>query len=59
MDDRFLADLYALATAELEQNNVTQIYGGDYCSYSQFEHFYSYRRDKQCGRNASLIWLKS
>lgn len=59
MADRFLGDLYALATAELEQNNVTQIYGGDYCSYGQSEHFYSYRRDKQCGRNASLIWLKS
>ena len=59
MAGRFLADLYALATAELEQNSVTQIYGGDYCSYSQSEHFYSYRRDKQCGRNASLIWLKS
>lgn len=58
-NDRFLADLYALATAELEQNNVTHIFGGGYCSYGQPEHFYSYRRDKDCGRNASLIWLKS
>jgi YfiH family protein len=58
-NDRYLADLYALARVELEQNGVNQIYGGDFCSYSQSEQFYSYRRDKDCGRNASLIWLKS
>jgi YfiH family protein len=56
---RYAADLYALATAELEQYHVTQIFGGDHCSYGQSEYFYSYRRDNNCGRNASLIWLKS
>lgn len=57
--DRLFADLYVLAKAELEQHGVNKIYGGDFCSYSQSEQFYSYRRDKDCGRNASLIWLKS
>ena len=57
-NDRYLADLYALARVELKQNGVNQIYGGDFCSYGQSEQFYSYRRDKDCGRNASLIWLK-
>ena len=56
-NDRYLADLYALARVELKQNGVNQIYGGDFCSYGQSEQFYSYRRDKDCGRNASLIWL--
>jgi YfiH family protein len=56
---KYLADLYALARAELEQHNVDHIYGGSFCSFSQAEQFYSYRRNKNCGRNASLIWLKS
>lgn len=57
--DRYFADLYALARAELQQNHVNKIFGGKFCSYAQPEQFYSYRRDKICGRNASLIWLKS
>lgn len=57
--DRYFADLYALARAELQKNAVTHIYGGNFCSFGQPEQFYSYRRDKNCGRNASLIWLKS
>ena len=55
----YLADLYALARAELTRKGVAQVYGGKFCSYSQSELFYSYRREKICGRNASLIWLKS
>ena len=56
--NRYKADLYALATAELERNNINQIFGGDFCSYDDSKYFYSYRRDNNCGRNASLIWLK-
>jgi YfiH family protein len=55
----YLADLYALARAELTQRGVAQVYGGEFCSYSQSDLFYSYRREKVCGRNASLIWLNS
>jgi len=57
--DRYLADLYALARAELNNAGVNDVFGGDFCSFSQFDQFYSYRRDKNCGRNASLIWRKS
>lgn len=55
----YLADLYALARVELTKKGVTQVYGGEFCSYGQSALFYSYRREKVCGRNASLIWLNS
>jgi polyphenol oxidase len=37
---------------------VTDIYGGDGCTYTDESRFYSYRRDKVTGRMASLIWLE-
>jgi YfiH family protein len=52
----FYADIYALARAELHALGVTDIYGGDYCTYADSARFYSYRRDKTTGRMASLIW---
>jgi YfiH family protein len=55
----FYADLYALARLRLEAVGVTAIYGGEHCTYSDAEHFYSYRRDGQTGRMASLIGLTS
>jgi hypothetical protein len=53
----FYADIYALARAELNALGVTQIYGGNYCTYAQADAFYSYRRDKVTGRMASVVWL--
>lgn len=53
----FYADLYALARAELQVLGVRTIYGGDFCTFSESERFYSYRKSKQTGRMASLIWL--
>jgi len=54
----FYADIYALARAELNALGVTQIYGGDVCTYANSEDFYSYRRDKVTGRMAHVIWLE-
>ena len=56
---KHLADLYALARAELAACGVTAVYGGEHCTFSQPEQFYSYRRDRKTGRNASLIWLEN
>lgn len=55
---KFHADLYALARAELNALGVTQIFGGDACSFADRTRFYSYRRDGQTGRMVSAIWLE-
>jgi YfiH family protein len=53
---RWQADLYALARRRLQTVGVIEVYGGGECTYSDAARFYSYRRDGQTGRMASLIW---
>ena len=55
---RWQADLYALARQRLAGVGVTQIYGGDRCTYREREAFFSYRRDGRCGRMASLVFRR-
>ena len=55
---KYLANLVGLATKELNTLGINAIYGGNLCSYSQHECFYSYRRSGQTGRMASLIWME-
>lgn len=54
----WMLDLYAVAREQLNRAGVACVYGGDYCTYSQPERFFSYRREKQTGRMASLIWIE-
>lgn len=55
---KWLCDIYQLATNELNVLGVHNIYGGDHCTYTEQEKFYSYRRDGTTGRMASCIYLK-
>ncbi len=51
----YWADLYALARVRLEAAGITDIYGGGLCTFSDPSRFYSYRRDGQTGRMATVI----
>lgn len=55
-DDRWHADLYALARLRLQRAGVQRIYGGGLCTYSDAARFYSFRRAADTGRMATLIW---
>jgi YfiH family protein len=57
-DDSWFADLYQLARQRLADSGVAAVYGGGYCSFSEPEQLFSYRRDGATGRMATLIWLE-
>jgi len=58
IEKKWLANIYNIARLELQANGIQHIYGGKYCTHSDPERFYSYRRDNSVtGRMASLIWL--
>jgi YfiH family protein len=53
----WLLDLYAVAQQKLQAKGLNQISGGAFCTYSEPEHFFSYRRDRTSARMAALVWL--
>jgi copper oxidase (laccase) domain-containing protein len=57
-EGKYLADIYTLARLFLARDGVTRVHGGNRCTVTEGEHFYSYRRDGVTGRQATLIWLK-
>ncbi len=52
-------DLYELARQRLDTLGVQHVFGGDWCTYSESDRFYSYRREGITGRMATLAWLAS
>jgi len=56
--DRFLMDIYALARLKLEAAGVGSVYGGGFCTLTDADRFFSYRRDAVTGRMASVVWFE-
>lgn len=56
--DRWLMDLYILAHTRLTAVGVTSVYGGGFCTLTESNRFFSYRRDGETGRMASLVWIE-
>jgi hypothetical protein len=55
--DHYLADIYLLAKQQLSEFGITEVYGGERCTFNEPDRFFSYRRDGETGRMASMIWL--
>ena len=53
----WLLDLYAVARQRLRSCGVHRSFGGGFCTHSEPQRFYSYRRDGTSGRMAAYIWL--
>ncbi|MEP6656391.1 MAG: peptidoglycan editing factor PgeF [Betaproteobacteria bacterium] len=53
------ADLYALAALQLRAAGVHHWSGGGWCTHTDARRFFSYRRERDTGRMAALIWLSS
>jgi polyphenol oxidase len=56
-DGRWLLDLYAVAKQRLAACAVSEVHGGGFCTYTDSERFFSFRRDRTPARMAAAIWL--
>jgi YfiH family protein len=55
---KFMADLYALARRRLARAGVREIHGGGFCTFSEAERFFSYRRMQRSGRMGAFVWME-
>ncbi|STY26481.1 Laccase domain protein yfiH [Legionella taurinensis] len=56
-DSKWLADLPGLAALVLENLSIPTVSKSNLCTFEQKNDFYSYRREPQTGRMATLIWF--
>ncbi len=56
--NKWHADLKKIAVTQLKALGASQITQSPYCTYDNKNLFFSYRRDGETGRMASMIWLK-
>jgi len=55
---KWMADIYALARLRLARCGISQVFGGQECTYRDTQRYFSYRRDGATGRMAAAIWLR-
>ena len=59
---KWLADLPLLARQRLQALGVASVHGNDssapWCTFSNPSRFFSFRRDRICGRHVACIWLE-
>lgn len=53
----WLLDLYAVGAQRLARVGVKRVFGGRFCTYTERERFFSFRRDSAKERMAALAWL--
>jgi YfiH family protein len=57
--ERWRLDLAGLAQYRLEKMGVMEVEQSQQCTVTKPKQFFSYRRDRQTGRMATLAWLSS
>jgi polyphenol oxidase len=53
----WLLDLYAVGRQRLRAKGVSRVFGGGFCTYSQQDKFFSFRRNGAPERMAAVLWL--
>ena len=53
----WLLDLYAVGRQRLQAKGVGRVFGGGFCTYSQQDKFFSFRKNQASERMAAAIWL--
>jgi hypothetical protein len=57
--DKWLGNLPMIAQQRLKKLGVVAVYGIEECTYQQPDKYFSFRRDGDTGRMATLIWLSA
>jgi copper oxidase (laccase) domain-containing protein len=50
------ADLYRLARRRLAAAGIVDVTGGGHCTFTEHARFFSYRRERDTGRQAAFVW---
>jgi YfiH family protein len=56
---KYLCDLYSIARQRLRAVGVTDVSGGEYCTFNQADLFFSHRREAVTGRMAAFVWVRA
>ena len=57
--EKWLFDLYAMARLRLQRAGLAAVFGGTFCTFSEPERFFSFRRDGRTGRMGTFVWIDS